>query len=787
MNEKTFRVLELEKILHSIAERAKSKAAKEQIVHLKPSTYVAVIENNLTKAEEAYEIFTTVGDISRTAFSAVDDFIVKAQKGSVLSIAELHAVKTFLRTCLNIMKDYEKIALYQLNIPHIRAIFSYISIDREFAFRLDKAVLSSEEIDDNASKELADIRRQLGRLQGEISNSVYAILNHPAYRAYLSDNVPAMKNRRLTIPLRAEYRGKIKGVVQDISASGATIFIEPEKTVQLNSKLVEAQTKEAIETERILAEFSAELSMMAESLLIAYDAMVELDALFAKASYAALMQCTRPALNEEQTRLYEARHPLIDADSVVPSDIFLGGTYQIILITGPNTGGKTVAIKTLGLLSIMAQCGLMIPVKQGSQLKVFEKIYADIGDEQNIEQSLSTFSSHMANLIYILDSADKNTLVLIDEIGAGTDPQEGSALGMALMDCLLQKGAYCLITTHYSELKKYAMEQPGVINASMEFDSLTLKPLFKLSIGLPGESNALKIARRLGLDEKVVQRAEAYLDNKEKDFDEAVRLIRKQSREAEDKLRQADELQLAAKQRLEEAEAQIRRATAKGKEILRASQEEAGMLLSSVAEQAKQTTEELRRIKHEADAAAVARAKSVAEKAEEEADRLRQAVTNEMSKPARVLKTEEAGELVKGDRVYIAALQAEGDVRSILDEDHIEVAVGAMRLRFAKNQVQKIEKREQKSTVLIKRETRHVSSEIDVRGMDSIEALSLIDKYIDDAFVAGYQTVRIIHGKGEGILRRETLQYLKTHPHVKSFRQGAYNEGGSGVTVAVLK
>ncbi len=787
MNEKTFRVLELEKILHSIAERAKSKAAKEQIVHLKPSTNAAVIENNLTKAEEAYEIFTTVGDISRTAFSAVDDYIVKAQKGSVLPIAELHAVKTFLRTCLNIMKDYEKIALYQLNISHIRAIFSYISIDREFAFRLDKAILSLEEIDDNASKELADIRRQLGRLQGEISNSVYAILNHPAYRAYLSDNVPAMKNQRLTIPLRAEYRGKIKGVVQDISASGATIFIEPEKTVQLNSKLVEAQTKEAIETERILAEFSAELSMMAESLLIAYDAMVELDALFAKASYAALMQCTRPALNEEQTRLYEARHPLIDADSVVPSDIFLGGAYQIVLITGPNTGGKTVAIKTMGLLSIMAQCGLMIPVKQGSQLKVFEKIYADIGDEQNIEQSLSTFSSHMANLIYILDSADKNTLVLIDEIGAGTDPQEGSALGMALMDCLLQKGAYCLITTHYSELKKYAMEQPGVINASMEFDSLTLKPLFKLSIGLPGESNALKIARRLGLDEKVVQRAEAYLDNKEKDFDEAVRLIRKQSREAEDKLRQADELQLAAKQRLEKAEAQIRRATAKGKEILRASQEEAGMLLSSVAEQAKQTTEELRRIKHEADAAAAARAKSVAEKAEEEANRLRQAATSEMSKPARELKTEEADELIKGDRVYIAALQAEGDVRSILDEDHIEVAVGAMRLRFAKNQVQKIEKREQKSTVLIKRETKHVSSEIDVRGMDSIEALSLIDKYIDDALVAGYQTVRIIHGKGEGILRRETLQYLKTHPHVKSFRQGAYNEGGSGVTVAVLK
>lgn len=787
MNEKTFKVLEFHKILHAVAQGAKTNAAKERLLALLPLSHEAAIENRLAKAEEAYSILSNAGDISRAPFRAVDEYIIKAQKGSILSIAELYAVKTFLRVCLNVVKDYEKIVLYELSIPNIAAIFSYMHIDRELAARLSQAILSAEEIDDNASKELADIRRQLTLISGEISGSVYGILNNPSYRAYLTDSLPAMKNQRLTIPLRAEYRGKIKGVVHDISASGATIFIEPEKTVQLNSKLTQMQVREALEIERILAEFSADISAASESLLICYDAMVELDVLFAQAVYAARMNCIRPNLDEMQTVLYQARHPLIDADAVVPSDIVLGGAYQIVLITGPNTGGKTVAIKTLGLLTLMAQSGLMIPAKAGSKIKVFQKIYADIGDEQSIEQSLSTFSSHMANLIEILAKADEDTLILIDEIGAGTDPQEGSALGMALIDTILEKGAYSLITTHYSELKKYALERKGVINASMEFDSKTLRPLFKLSIGLPGESNALKIARRLGLAEDVLSRAEEYLSNKEKDFDDAVRLIREQGREAEDKLRQAAEIQTAAQQSLAQAEAQRRETALKSEKILQTSREEAEECISAAARQAKEALKELRRIKKDADEAALIRAAAIVKETEEHAAELSDKTQPPTARPLATEADESLGELAKGDRVYIPSIQTEGDVHALLDKDHVEVSVGAMRLRFAKDQVQKVKQREKKATVLFKRQTKHVSSEVDVRGMDTLETLAHIDKYIDDALVAGYQKVRIIHGKGEGILRRETLQYLKTHPHVKSFQQGEYNEGGSGVTVATLK
>ncbi len=787
MNEKTFNVLEFKKILHAVAQGAKTDAAKERILALRPRLNTALIESDLSKTQEAFDILSASGDIARAPFRAVDEYIIKAQKGSVLSLAEFFAIKTFLRVCLNVIKDYEKIALYELSIPNITAIFSYIHIDREFAARLGQAILSAEEMDDNASAELADIRRRLTLISGEISGSVYGILNNPSYRAYLSDNLPAMKNQRLTIPLRAEYRGKIKGVVHDISASGATIFIEPEKTVQLNSKLVETQIKESIEIERILSELSADISMMAESLLIAYDAMVELDTLFAKALYGVKNHCTRPMIDAKQTLLHEARHPLIDPESVVPSTIMLGEKYQIILITGPNTGGKTVAIKTMGLLQLMAQSGLMIPANTDSKIKVFQKIYADIGDEQSIEQSLSTFSSHMANLIDILQSADEDTLILIDEIGAGTDPQEGSALGMALIDTILEKGAYSLITTHYSELKKYALERKGVINASMEFDSKTLRPLFKLSIGLPGESNALKIARRLGLAEDVLSRAEEYLSNKEKDFDDAVRLIREQGREAEDKLHQAAQMQAAAQQLLAQAEAQRRETALKSEKILQTSREEAKECISAAARQAKEALKELRRIKKDADEAALMRAEAIAKETEERAAELSDKTQPPTAKPRATETDNSLGELAKGDRVYIPSIQTEGDIHALLDKDHVEVSVGAMRLRFAKDQVQKVKQREKKATVLFKRQTKHVSSEIDVRGMDTLEAIGKIDKYIDDALVAGYQKVRIIHGKGEGILRRETLQYLKTHPHVKSFQQGEYNEGGSGVTVAVLK
>ncbi|OQP06392.1 endonuclease MutS2 [Geobacillus sp. 46C-IIa] len=784
VQQKMLRILEFDKVKEQLAEHASSALGLEKITALVPSPDLDEVAVWLEETDEAAAVLRLRGYVPLDGVVNIRPHLKRAAIGGMLSpleLLEVAATAAASRQMKRLIADLQeehgrlvRLAGYADELAEVPALEEDIR----------RSIDDHGEVLDAASDRLRSLRGQIRAAEARIREKLEGIIRSPSAQKRLSDAIITIRNDRYVIPVKQEYRGAYGGIVHDQSASGATLFIEPQAVVELNNALREARAKEKQEIERILRELSAKVAEQAEPLERAVAALAHLDFLFAKAKYARRLQAAKPAVNNRgYLRFLQARHPLLDQDKAVPNDIVLGGDYTTIVITGPNTGGKTVTLKTVGLLTLMAQAGLFIPAADGSEAAVFRAVYADIGDEQSIEQSLSTFSSHMVNIVDILRHVDEESLVLFDELGAGTDPQEGAALAIAILDEVHGRGARTVATTHYPELKAYGYNRPGVVNASVEFDTETLRPTYKLLIGIPGRSNAFDISRRLGLDERIIERAKAQVSAETHNVENMIASLERSKKQAEEDeararaaLEEAKRLRAEWEQKLEELEdekaEQLAEAAQKAADIIRAAEREA-----------ERTIHELRRLQKEKQAE-VKEHELIAAK-----QRLAAAMpTVEKRKKAKKAAARHAFQ--PGDEVKVTSLNQKGYLIEKVSEDEWQVQLGILKMKIRERDLEYIGSAPAKEVTpiaTVKGKDAHVSLELDLRGERYEDALVRLEKYIDDAVLAGYPRVSIIHGKGTGALRQGVQQFLKQHRAVKSFRFGAANEGGTGVTVVELK
>ena len=659
--------------------------------------------------------------------------------------------------------------------------------------RIFGAILSEEEIADSASPALNDIRRHMRQTGAKVRESLQKIISSPGYSKYLREPIITMRGDRYVVPVRSEYKNSIPGMVHDVSSSGGTFFIEPMQAVQANNELRELLIKEKKEIERILAELSAEAAAHRETISQSYDNLVALDVIFAKARLSYSMKAMEPAVNTAgKVVLNRARHPLIDKKAVVPISVRLGDDFDTLVITGPNTGGKTVTLKTLGLLTLMAECGLHIPVSDNSCISTFETVFADIGDEQSIEQSLSTFSSHMKNIVEITEHCDDRSLVLFDELGAGTDPAEGAALAVAVIEFCRKLGAKVAGTTHYGEMKLYAMRTEGVMNASCEFDVETLRPTYRLLIGIPGKSNAFAISKRLGLSEIIIDDARSLVSENDVNFEDVLSQLEAQRQAMEQARIQAEQLKLEVEKTKQQSEAynlEIKKerdkAVAKARKEAQAIIDDARRSVNIAMDEIKQMKKQLK------DAGAV-------EDFNQRQTELRRGLNTAEDKlsqkaPQETEKKVSARPPRQGDTVELLKLGTRATVLSVNKDGSLQIQAGIMKLTVKPQEVYVLPQQDTQNTVkkFVEKANRQLrnlatSSEVDLRGMTADEAISVLDRFLDDAMLAKLPSVRIIHGKGTGVLRKAVQQHLKRSPRIKSVRLGVYGEGEDGVTIAEL-
>ena len=658
--------------------------------------------------------------------------------------------------------------------------------------KINAVVISEEEVADNASPELASIRRRIRAASSRVREQLDKMIRSAAYQKYLQDPIVTMRGGRYVVPVKAECRGEIPGLVHDTSSSGATVFVEPMGVVEANNEIRVLQSRESAEIERILAELSAEAGGFADLIIESYHAAVGLDLIFAKGQLAYKMKASMPKVNDTgRILLNQARHPLIDPKQVVPMNIELGTTFDTLVITGPNTGGKTVTLKTLGLLTLMAMCGLMLPVGDNSEISVFHQVLADIGDEQSIEQSLSTFSAHMTNIIQIIEQADERSLILLDELGAGTDPVEGAALAMAILEALRERHARVAATTHYAELKAYALQTAGVENGSCEFDVATLRPTYRLLIGVPGRSNAFAISSRLGLNQEIVDRARELVSGEDRRFEDVVQNLEQSRQKLEAERRRAQEQNAEARRISEEAKEYRERLEREAAKEIEQARERAAQLVARTRAQADALLEELEEMKRQG-------AKSMT--AEQRA-RMKAGIRDMESASDPVSRKEPETyvlprPLKAGDDVLIFDIDKEGtvvetpapdDKKVLVQAGIIKTRVPVENLRLLEQKTQNRKARRSGTRNVPKRSDAPVMTEVDVRGEDSIEAVMSVDRAIDSALLSGIHQLTIIHGKGTGVLRTAVQQHLRRHPSVRTYRLGVFGEGESGVTIVELK
>ncbi len=725
----------------------------------------------------------------------VRGIVRRAEKGGVLSMAELLTVADTLRNFRELNKWYSVTEHDALPVDDlIYAMTPQPALEKA----ITEAILSENEMADTASDTLYDVRRKIRSAENSIRDKLDAITKSQSMSKYLQDSVVSLRNGRFVVPVKAEYRGEVGGVIHDVSSSGSTLFVEPTAVVEANAKIMQLRNMEQAEIERILAAFSAQTAALEPMFTFGYDAMLELDVLLAKAKLALEQKAMKPQVNDACAfRLVRARHPLIDADKVVPVDIALGDTYDTMVITGPNTGGKTVTLKTAGLLCAMAQYGYLIPAHESSAVCVFEKILVDIGDEQSIEQSLSTFSGHIRNITGILAQAGPRTLVLMDELGAGTDPAEGAALAVSILEALRDMGARVMATTHYGELKLFALETEGVQNASCEFNVETLRPTYRLSVGVPGKSNAFLISRRLGLDDAIIENAQRHLSSEEQQFDRILSQLEELKIELKTREDEVERLRSTASNALADAEAKRAELIRQGEEELSAAREKAHNMVQDVQNTAYGLLDELRRLEKDKKTSAAQRAARAREVAKKETEKLF-GKTDAARAPRRVLEPLERVTL--GQEVLIAELDKPGIVTALPDRDGmVEVRAGIIKTKVPLSglcAVQPQPKAPQKKYQPRRAPSggtspdkvmRTAGMEINLIGMTVEEALHEADKFIDNAVMSGLTTVYLIHGKGTGALRKGIHEHLRHHKSVRSFRLGVYGEGEAGVTVAELK
>lgn len=784
--EKSLMKLELDQVLSLLADCAGSEGGKESCRRLRPTSDLEEVELMLRQTTAASDLCTRKGN---PAFSNVCDVsysLERADRGGSLQPKELLSIAGVLR-CARTIKGYvsEDDAATVLD-----PLFQALTPNKYLEDRIFGAILSEEEIADTASTELADIRRHMRIQAGKIRDSLQKVISSPAYSKFLREPIITIRQGRYVVPVKSECKNDVPGLVHDVSATGSTYFVEPMSAVNANNALRELELKEKKEIERILAELSSEAAAHAEDINLDYSMLVQLDVIFAKAKLAYRMRAWAPIMNDcGKVELRNARHPLIDPQKVVPISLRLGSDFDTMIITGPNTGGKTVTLKTIGLLTLMAECGLHVPAGDGSILSTFDAILADIGDEQSIAQSLSTFSSHMRTIVDVVEQCDDRTLVLYDELGAGTDPAEGAALAIALIEFSRKMGSRVVATTHYAELKLYAMRTKGVINASCEFDVETLQPTYKLLIGIPGKSNAFAISRKLGLPEDILKEASDLVGKSDKDFEDVLSQLEQQRQQMESARYEAEQLKQETakiKQQSEEYQAQLQKEKDRAMEAAR---REAQGIIEEARAAANLASEELKALRKQlqdsADTTGLNQRQAELRRAlNETEDRIR------ANQPVKDRPQPTRGILV-GDTVELLKLGMKASVLAINKDGSYQLQAGIMKLNAKADEIYLLENenpykakgsrpahsgREMKMAAM--------SSEVDLRGMDTVEAICVLDRYMDEAMRAKLSSVRIIHGKGTGALRQAVHQSLKRNKFVKKFRLGVYGEGEDGVTIA---
>ena len=789
--EKSIRTLELPAVLELLARHAVSDEAKARCLRLRPATDAAAVEHLLDETDAAKTRLGLHGSPSFAGVKDVSQALDRADHGGVLNTRELLDVAGVL-TAARRVSDYD--AERQGEATAIDRLFSALHVNRYLEDKIRGAILDEETIADTASPELADIRRNMRAAASKGRQILQRIISSPSYAKVLQEALITQRDGRFVVPVKAECKGSLPGLVHDISSSGATLFVEPMGVVQANNELKELQAREEKEIDRVLRILSGECAAQRENILYDYDLLVQLDTIFARAQLSYTMDAGRPLVRKRGgIDLKRARHPLLDPAKAVPVTVALGGAYDTLVITGPNTGGKTVSIKTAGLLNAMAQHGFLIPAHESSTVCHFDEYLVDIGDEQSIEQSLSTFSGHMKRITGILELAGPDTLTLIDELGAGTDPAEGAALAVSILERLRKQGTLLMATTHYAELKIYALETPGVVNASCEFDVESLAPTYKLSVGVPGKSNAFLISAKLGIPESVIDAARNHMSNDDKRLDSVLAQLddlKLQLKAAED---EAEKARYEAEHALESAEKKRDALIKQGEEELEATRRKAHELMQNVQNQAYALTDELRRIQKDEKTNAAARAVRAREIARKDTEQLLNRTEKKQPKRQFVpLK-----EVKPGQEVVIAELDQHAVVLSRPDKNGmVEVRAGILKTKVPLTGLcapDKMDKRTQKQepprtrTHVELNHDRKSSMELNLLGYTVEEALAEVDRFLDHAMLSNQNTVYIIHGNGTGALRNAIQKHLRTHRGVKSFRLGRYGEGESGVTVVELK
>ncbi|MFR7871112.1 MAG: endonuclease MutS2 [Fenollaria timonensis] len=788
--DKALKVLEYDKIIDMLLDLTQGELARDLVEKLEPSNDIDEIRRMQEESSEAYRVLARYGDIDYSSATHIKHLVSKASLGSMLFIEDLYDIMQNIFLVSSI-KRYLKTSIEDenLKLKHLRGLYESLASLDELKKKLSTTIVSRDEIADNASSTLRSIRRSKKLKNQAIEDKLNSYITSDKTKKYLQDAIVTMREGRYVIPVKNEYRSSVEGMIHDISQKGSTVFIEPMAVVKLNNELRELENEEKKEIERILYGLSSEVSEYKAYLETNEEALKSISFIFARARLARELRATEPVLNDKgYVNLKNARHPLIPKDKVVPTTVELGDEYTSLIITGPNTGGKTVSLKTVGLITLMAKSGLNIPCDNNSSVAVFDKVYADIGDEQSIEQSLSTFSSHMKNIVHIVENAEYNDLVLFDELGAGTDPTEGAALAISILKLFRERRIRTMATTHYSQIKFYALTSEGVKNASMEFNVDTLSPTYRLIIGIPGKSNAFEISKRLGLDQKIIDSAKELLNENDTRFEDVLKAIEEDRTEIENKRikineeneeieRLREKLENKNKKLEEKQEAIINKAKEEAREIVKKAKSESAFIIDELKDISSLSKKEDRRRLQEA--------KDYLRELEDE---------NRLKIKDNKKRTKEIPKDIKlGESVRIISIDKFGEVETLPDDKgDLNIQVGIMSVRSNINDIERSESKEEvkvekKTKSINKAKSKNISSEINLIGRTVDEAILLLDKYLDDAYLARLKEVRIIHGKGTGTLRDAVRKYLQNSKHVIEYREADYTEGGSGATVAVIK
>lgn len=781
MNERTLRTLEYDKILEKAAAFAYSKNAKEAVKNIKPFTDAEDIKRALNETEEADIILFEHAINPSLNFDDVTQAIERAEILSMLSMGELLRIERVLRVARALQGQI-------LNVPDERIVLlkqkaSEIFTDKRLEDDIDKSIISDTEMSDNASTNLKNIRGKMKKIAENIKSKLLNYVNGSAYSKYMQDNIITVRNDRYVVPLKSEYKGIIPGLIHDQSTSGATIYVEPMVIVELNNDLKTCMLEEAAEIDKILRAFTVRVGNEAEAIKSTFEIITDLDVIFAKAQYANATKSVKPVINKSgRIDIRKGRHPLIPAEKVVANDVRVGSDFNLLLITGPNTGGKTVCLKLTGLLVIMAMSGFFVPALY-ADIAVFDNVFCDIGDEQSIEQNLSTFSSHMKNTVNIINALTENTLVLFDELGAGTDPTEGAGLALNISRYVLSKGAKGVITTHYNELKEYAVVTDGVQNASMDFDPTTYSPTYKLIIGAPGASNALLIAEKLGLKKEIIDATRNGISGDKFEFENVLLSLEKSRKEAEVMLDEARKAKEKAQEELSAAEKEKEKLFAQRERLNVSVKKETKRLVDEAMDEANDIIQELRALLDDPDESTIFRAQKLRKS-------LKKYVINEENE-FKGMSEEEDGDIAVGDRVLVISLNSEGEVVKLNPvKGEAKVKLGKIETNVKLDNLRRLKKTAKKAEKVKTAPTKmtlyneQVSPEINLIGMNSEEALYSLEEYIDKCLRVHLGEIRIIHGYGEGILRKAVQNYLKGRKEIVSFRDGNFSEGGKGVTIA---